>query len=210
MNRPSRSSVSPGVIKLRRTLGSVREERAADAELMQAFARREPQAADELYRRFAPRVFGLGKVMLGDPSRAEDLVQDTFVKVWRGASSYEPARGSLDTWILLIARSLAIDTIRRRVLEARVTAQQEPMEEARSGSEPERVAETLDLAARARHAMQRLSPEQRAALELAYFGGKTSTEVAELEGIPVGTAKTRIRTALIRLREALEVDSRDV
>ena len=188
----------------------MRDERAADAELMEAFARRDPSAADELYRRFAPRVFGLGKVMLGDPSRAEDLVQDTFVKVWRAASSYEPARGSLDTWVLLIARSLAIDTIRRRVLEARVTAQQDPMDEATSGSEPERFAETMDLAARARQAMGGLSPEQRAALELAYFGGKTSTEVAELEGIPIGTAKTRIRTALIRLREALEVDSRDV
>jgi len=198
------------VIKVRRTLASVREERSADADLMRAFAQRDQAAADELYRRFAPRVFGLGKVMLGDPSRAEDLVQDTFVKVWRASTSYEPARGSLDTWVLLIARSLAIDTIRRRVLEARVTAQQDRFEEATSGSEPERVAETLDLAARARHAMQRLSPEQRAALELAYFGGKTSTEVAELEGIPVGTAKTRIRTALIRLREALEVDSRDV
>jgi len=210
MNPPLGSSVSPGVMKLRRTLAAVREERVADAELMHAFARRDSAAADELYRRYAPRVFGLGKVMLGDPSRAEDLVQDTFVKVWRGAASYESARGSLDTWILLIARSLAIDTIRRRVLEARVTAQQEPMQEATPGSEPERMAETMDLAARARHAMQRLSPEQRAALELAYFGGKTSGEVAELEGIPVGTAKTRIRTALIRLREALEVDSSDV
>jgi RNA polymerase sigma-70 factor, ECF subfamily len=181
-----------------------------DPELMRAFAGREPGAAEELYRRFAPRVFGLGKVMLGDASRAEDLVQDTFVKVWRVADSYEPSRGALDTWVLLIARSLAIDTIRRRVLEARVTAQQEPPQEATDGSEPEKRAEIQDLAERARQAMSALSPGQRAALELAYFGGKTSTEVAELEGIPVGTAKTRIRTALIRLREALEVDTHEM
>jgi RNA polymerase sigma-70 factor (ECF subfamily) len=181
-----------------------------DPELMRAFAGREAGAAEELYHRFAPRVFGLGKVMLGDASRAEDLVQDTFVKIWRVADSYEPSRGALDTWVLLIARSLAIDTIRRRVLEARVTAQQEPPQEATEGSEPERRAEIQDLAERARQAMSALSPGQRAALELAYFGGKTSTEVAELEGIPVGTAKTRIRTALIRLREALEVDSHEM
>jgi len=183
---------------------------AGDPELMLAFARRDAGAAEELYRRFAPRVFGLGKVMLGDASRAEDLVQDTFVKIWRVAGSYEPSRGALDTWVLLIARSLAIDTIRRRVLEARVTAQQEPPQEATEGSEPEHRAEIMDLAERARRAMRALSPGQRAALELAYFGGKTSSEVAELEGIPVGTAKTRIRTALIRLREALEVESSEM
>jgi RNA polymerase sigma-70 factor, ECF subfamily len=193
---------------MHRTLARVSDR--GDPDLMRAFAARESGAAEELYRRFAPRVFGLGKVMLGDASRAEDLVQDTFVKIWRVANSYEPSRGALDTWVLLIARSLAIDTIRRRVLEARVTAQQEPPQEATEGSEPERRAEIQDLAERARQAMSALSPGQRAALELAYFGGKTSTEVAELEGIPVGTAKTRIRTALIRLREALEVDTHEM
>jgi RNA polymerase sigma-70 factor (ECF subfamily) len=175
-----------------------------DTELMTAFARRDQGAADELYRRFAPRVFGLGMVMLGGAAQAEDLVQDTFVKVWRKAESFESARGSLDTWVLLIARSLAIDLLRRRVLEARILAQEQHATEVSDEPGPDRVAETVDLTERARLAMQALSPQQRAALELAYFGGKTSVEVAELEGIPVGTAKTRIRTALIRLREALE------
>jgi RNA polymerase sigma-70 factor (ECF subfamily) len=143
-------------------------------------------------------------VMLGNAAQAEDLVQDTFVKLWRNSGRYDPSRGSLDTWVLLIARSLAIDLIRRRVLEARVLAS-EGRQEAPAEPGPEDQAETQDLADRARKAMIALSPEQRAALELAYFGGKTSAEVAELEGIPVGTAKTRIRTALVRLREALEV-----
>jgi RNA polymerase sigma-70 factor (ECF subfamily) len=180
-------------------------ENIADFELISAFARRDPRAAEALYSRFAPRIFGLGLVMLGSPSQAEDLVQDTFVKVWRKADSYEPTRGSLDTWVLLIARSLAIDTIRRRVLETRILASHEEPEVSREPG-PEEQAETTDLANRARRAMIGLSPGQRAALELAYFGGKTSTEVAELEGIPVGTAKTRIRTALVKLREALEVN----
>jgi RNA polymerase sigma-70 factor, ECF subfamily len=171
---------------------------------MRAFARRDPRAADELYARFAPRVYGLGMVMLGNAAHAEDLVQDTFVKVWRNAHAYDPSRGSVDTWVLLIARSLAVDLIRRKVLETRILASQETPEVAPDAG-PEEHAENRDLADRARRAMESLSPGQRAALELAYFGGKSSTEVAELEGIPVGTAKTRIRTALIKLREALEV-----
>ncbi len=192
-----------------RTLAGVAEDSRSDVELVRAFARRDGAAAGELYRRFAPRIYGLGMVMLGNPPQAEDLVQDTFVKVWRKADSYEEARGSLDTWVLLIARSLAIDLLRRRVLETRILAGQEHRSEASEDPGPERYAETMDLADRAKRAMNALTPQQRAALELAYFGGKTSSEVAELEGIPVGTAKTRIRTALIRLREALEVD-RDV
>jgi RNA polymerase sigma-70 factor (ECF subfamily) len=177
-----------------------------DTELVAAFLGHDQNAAEELYARFAPRVFGLGIVMLGSPSQAEDLVQDTFVKVWRKADSYDQSRGSLDTWVLLVARSLAIDLIRRRVLETRILATHEEPSEASQAPGPEEHAETRDLADRARRAMADLSPGQRAALELAYFQGKTSAEVAELEGIPVGTAKTRIRTALVRLREALEVE----
>lgn len=178
---------------------------SADADLVRAFARKDTKAAEELYRRFAPRVFGLGLVMLGNASQAEDLVQDTFVKVWRKVGSYEGSRGSLDTWVLLIARSLAIDLLRRRVLEVRTAQAQAPRSEASAEPGPDEQAETTDLADRAKRAMATLSPSQRAALELAYFSGKTSAEVAELEGIPVGTAKTRIRTALVKLREALEV-----
>jgi RNA polymerase sigma-70 factor, ECF subfamily len=184
----------------------VREARRSDAELVRAFARKDPWAAEELYSRFAPRIFGLGIVMLGSPSYAEDLVQDTFVKVWRKLDSYEASRGSLDTWVLLIARSLAIDSIRRRVLEIRILTSQGEAGEASSEPGPEDRAETRDLAERARRAMGSLSAGQRAALELAYFGGKTSAEVAEVEGIPIGTAKTRIRSALIKLRDALEVE----
>ena len=185
---------------------SGRDERS-DAELMRAFVHREPGAADVLYGRFAPRIFGLGMVMLGNASQSEDLVQDTFVKVWRKAESFDANRGSLDTWVLLVARSLSIDLIRRRVLETRILATQHEPSEISPAAGPEELAETHDLAGRARQAMSALTPGQRAALELAYFQGKTSTEVAELEGIPVGTAKTRIRTALVRLREALEVEA---
>lgn len=175
----------------------------SDAALMRAFISRDPRAADELYGRFASRIYGLGIVMLGSDAAAQDLVQDTFVKLWRTASSFDAVRGKLETWVLLVARSLAIDSLRRRVLESRSLERVGEPVEVDSSPGPEQQATTADMAGRARKAMATLSPEQRAALELAYFGGRTSGEIAEIEGIPVGTAKTRIRTALLRLREAM-------
>ena len=175
----------------------------SDAALMRAFASRDERAADTLFERFASRIYGLGIVMLGGDAAAQDLVQDTFVKLWRNADRYDTSRGKLETWVLLVARSLAIDALRRRVLEVRsLEATAKPREDDPSAG-PEELAATGDLADRARRAMERLSPEQRSALELAYFGGRTSAEVAEMEGIPVGTAKTRIRSALLRLREEM-------
>lgn len=181
-----------------------------DAALMRAFASREPAAAGELFERFASRVYGLGVVMLGNDAAAEDLVQDTFVKLWRSAERYDASRGKLETWVLLVARSLAVDALRRRVLDARTVERSTPASETATDPSPEELAELVDLSARARRAMSDLAPGQRAALELAYFGGKTSAEVAELEGIPLGTAKTRIRSALLKLRTALEEQTRDV
>jgi DNA-directed RNA polymerase specialized sigma24 family protein len=91
--------------------------READASLMVALLRKEPAAAEELYARYASRIYGLGLVLLRNKADAEDLVQDTFLKVWRTGSRFDSGRGSLDVWILLIARSLAIDLLRRRNLE---------------------------------------------------------------------------------------------
>ena len=178
----------------------------ADQRLMRAFAQRDHEAADTLFRRFAGRIYGLGLVMLGNDAAAQDLVQDTFVKLWRSADRYDRSRGALETWVLLIARSLAIDAIRRRVLEARTLERSDPPPEAAQEPGPDDQAVTRDLTEQARRAMARLPPEQRAALELAYLGGKTSTEISDLEGIPIGTAKTRIRAALLRLREAMATE----
>ena len=178
----------------------------ADQHLMRSFASRDPGAAEALYGRFAGRIYGLGLVMLGNEAAAQDLVQDTFVKLWRSAERYDRSRGKLETWVLLMARSLAIDAIRRRVLEARTLEQAERPSEADQRPGPDERAVTVDLTERARRAMSSLPSEQRAALELAYLGGKTSAEISDLEGIPIGTAKTRIRAALLRLRETLAPD----
>jgi RNA polymerase sigma factor (sigma-70 family) len=174
-----------------------------DQRLMRSFAARDPLAADALYQRFAGRIYGLGLVMLGSDAAAQDLVQDTFVKLWRSAERYDRSRGKLETWVLLMARSLAIDAIRRRVLEARTLEQIDRPREADQAPGPDEQAVTHDLTERAQRAMAALPPEQRAALELAYLGGKTSAEISDLEGIPVGTAKTRIRAALLRLRDQM-------
>jgi RNA polymerase sigma factor (sigma-70 family) len=176
------------------------DEPGSDQALMTAFVARDERAAGVLYDRFSSRVFGLGMVMLGNRQAAQDLVQDTFVKLWRTAARFDPERGRLETWVLLTARSLAIDILRRRVLEARSLQELGPPPVHDPSPGPDDLAADADMAARARRAMTTLSPEQRSALELAYFGGRTTAEVAALEGIPQGTVKTRIHAALLRLR----------
>jgi RNA polymerase sigma-70 factor, ECF subfamily len=182
---------------------------SSDQALMAAFVARDERAAGALYDRFASRVYGLGIVMLGNDHAAQDLVQDTFVKLWRTAARFDPERGRLETWILLTARSLAIDLLRRRVLESRSLQELGPPPVHDPAPGPDDLAATADLASRARRAMTKLSNEQRSALELAYFGGRTTAEVAALEGIPQGTAKTRIHAALLKLRAEMAKEADD-
>src|SRR6266571_8128565 len=132
-------------------------------QLMRSFATGDGAAAERLYDLYSSRVYGLGLVMLGNEAAAEDLVQDTFVKVWRNAERYDPARGSLDTWVLLMARNLAIDALRRRVLEARMIEASKPRDDSDPSAGPDAIAETTDLVGRARLAMTSLSDGQRAA-----------------------------------------------
>jgi RNA polymerase sigma-70 factor (ECF subfamily) len=177
-----------------------------DASLLVAFLRKDAEAADALYARYASRIYGLGLVLFRNTTDAEDLVQDTFLKVWRTGSRFDPVRGPLDVWILLIARSLAIDVLRRRTLETKKLASEPTRPEVSDEPDPERSAEHRDLIERARKAMDRLPPGQRSALELAYFGQHTSTQVAEREGIPLGTVKSRIRQGIATLRESFAED----
>jgi RNA polymerase sigma-70 factor (ECF subfamily) len=177
--------------------------REVDAKVMDAFLRKEHAAAGALHERYAARIYRLGLVLLRNRTDAEDLVQDTFLKVWRTGSAFDPLRGSLDGWILMIARGLAIDLLRRRTLEAKTLASERRHTEASDEPGPERYVENRDSIRRARRAMDRLPPTQRAAVELAYLGERSSTQVARLEGIPVGTAKSRIRKGIVAVREIL-------
>ncbi|HXJ62794.1 MAG TPA: sigma-70 family RNA polymerase sigma factor [Actinomycetota bacterium] len=173
---------------------------------MAAFLQKEGGAAADLYDRYAPRIYGLGLVLLKNPTDAEDLVQDTFLKAFRRGSAYDPDRGSLDTWMLLIARSLAIDLLRRRSLESRTLASEGPRADVADEPGPEHLAVQRDLVERARAALDRIPGKQRSAVQSAYLGDRSSSQVAALEGVPLGTAKSRIHKGVLALRRALVAD----
>jgi RNA polymerase sigma-70 factor, ECF subfamily len=177
--------------------------REVDARLMAALLRHESAAAEALYARYASRIYGLGLVLLKDRADAEDLVQDTFLKVWRTGSAFDARRGSLDVWILLIARSLAIDLLRRRTIETKRVSSLSSVTDVTVEPGPEWHTERRDLIERVLTSMRRLPPRQRSAVALAYLGERSSTQVAESEGVPPGTAKSRIRAGIATLRQTL-------
>jgi RNA polymerase sigma-70 factor (ECF subfamily) len=151
-------------------------------------------------------VLGHFRIPLHD---AEDLVQDTFLKVWRTGAAFDPVRGSLETWMLLVARNIAIDLIRRRTVEARKLSSQSRATEASDEGGPEWHAEVSDLFHRASQAMDRLPQRQRAVLELTYLGQRSTKEVAELMGIPRGTVKSRAHAGMAVLQKAFRDGGND-
>jgi RNA polymerase sigma-70 factor, ECF subfamily len=155
------------------------------------------QAMGALYDRFARRVYGLGVHQLGTQSLAEDLVQETFVRVWQSAPRFDAAKGSAATFIFTIARRQAIDVWRRR------SARPAEGAEAREESMPNGVDRLL-VGLAVREALDALSPPHREVIELAHGLALTQTEIAERLGIPLGTVKTRTYHALRALRTALQ------
>jgi RNA polymerase sigma-70 factor (ECF subfamily) len=148
-------------------------------------------------------VFGLAVTIVGDPRAAEDISQEAFVRAWRHAGAYDSRRGTVATWLLTITRNLAIDSVRVRrpvVIDPDSILAMNLSDGARL---PDELAALRDDADRLSAAMAQLPVEQRRALVMAGLLGHTAREVSEAEGIPLGTAKTRIRTALLRLRSAL-------
>jgi RNA polymerase sigma-70 factor, ECF subfamily len=181
--------------------GTVAAERAAAEEaqllaLVAAGSRDEPLA--ELYRRYAKRVYGVGFRLLGDTGLAEDLVQETFLRLWRSAPAFDPARGSVRTFLFTLARRAAVDLWRRRCGRL-VTVGSEP-EPLRDDDAFEALLLSLDV----RDALDGLSAKHREVLELHYRDGRTQQQIAELLAVPLGTVKTRTYHALRALRRALE------
>lgn len=175
----------------------------ADINVVQRLAAGDRDAVAELYDRHAARIMGLAIRIVRNSSDAEDVVQEVFSQAWRTAPNYQPARGSVAGWLLMMARSRAIDRLRSRL--TRHDADDRPdLDGLPADVAP--VSEQLiasQQVAHVREAMTALPVEQRTALELAYFEGLTQTEIAERTQTPLGTVKTRIRTALTSLRRSV-------
>ncbi|MGN6169386.1 MAG: RNA polymerase sigma factor [Solirubrobacteraceae bacterium] len=173
---------------------------------MAGFATGDRDAAVGFVRRFQSRVYGLAVTIIGDPTSAQDVAQETFVRAWRHASSYDARRGSVSAWLLTIARNLALDRARLKrsrpvdpeLLAARL--------ERKNGGDPVDEATTIADREKLRGLLLSLPEQQRRALVLATYFGRTAKEISELDGTPVGTVKTRIRDGLGKLRNRLEVE----
>jgi RNA polymerase sigma factor (sigma-70 family) len=178
-----------------------------DDALLDGLAAGDRDAAAEFVARFQRRVFGLAVTIVGDARTAEDVAQEAFVRAWRNANAYDARRGNVATWLLTITRNLAIDALRVRRPFAVDPESILSLNLAASGRGPDEIAGARDDARRVHAALAQLPAEQRRALVLAGLMGRTAREVSEIEGIPLGTAKTRIRTGLLRLRGVLTSES---
>jgi RNA polymerase sigma-70 factor (ECF subfamily) len=174
-----------------------------DEALLAGMAHGDQDAATAFVRRYQRRVYGLAVGMVGDPGMAEEVAQEALVRVWRHASVFDARRGSVAAWVLTITRNLVIDALRLR--RATPTDPDQLIGLGLVGTErsPEESAETSASVAGVRQALLTLPPEQRRALVLASFYGRTALEISEAESIPLGTAKTRIRAGMAKVRAAL-------
>jgi RNA polymerase sigma factor (sigma-70 family) len=180
---------------------------SSDEALLAGLAAGDRDASAAFVRRFQRRAYGLARTIVGDRGTAEDVAQEAFVRAWRYAGSYDARRGTVLTWLLTIVRNVAVDRLRLRQpepLDPDLLASKLQLHGTPARDEHADVLERGQL----RQALATLPGEQRRALLLAAYFGRTAAEVAELEAIPLGTAKTRIRTAMHRLRELELSDER--
>lgn len=180
----------------------VRPEAQEDAVLLREVARGSEIALEAIYNRYGPACYRLARRILADAHLAEDVTQQVFLALWQG-SGYDPRRGALSTWLLGITHHKAVDMVRheeRRRAERLGPAQAEI---AAAIPGPDDVAWESLRAMQARAALRELSGDHREVLLLAYYGGFTQTEIAEMTGLPLGTVKSRTLHAMRRLRETL-------
>jgi RNA polymerase sigma-70 factor (ECF subfamily) len=173
----------------------------SDGELIQRVGTGDREAFETLYERFARAVFGLALRRLGDREHAEDAVQDTFASLWRSAGSYRPERGPGGPWLYAVARNAIVDRARAR---REVTGEAPDVASTEAG--PDERAEAGWKAFVVHRAFAELPANERAVLELAYWGGLSQSEIADFLNVPLGTVKTRTRNGLSRLADMLESD----
>jgi RNA polymerase sigma-70 factor, ECF subfamily len=178
----------------------------ADEDLMQLMRRGDPRAFEAVYERHSGAAFSLAYRMVGRGNVAEDVVQEAFLSIWRSGARYERARGSVRTWVLGIVHHRAIDQLRRSSVHSKRRASDEGIEDRiESGERTDVEVARRDEAQAIRTAMESLPPEQSHVIELAYFGGFTHTEIADILETPVGTVKGRMRLGLEKLRHGLRL-----
>ncbi|MBJ6637947.1 MULTISPECIES: RNA polymerase sigma factor [unclassified Streptomyces] len=177
-------------------------ERLPDEALLSGLSTGDQELAVAFVRRFQHRVFGVAMAVTGDPQLAEDIAQQTFERAWRHAQIYDSRRGSVTTWLTTIAHNLAIDAVRARRTQAVAPEDLEALLGVVTET-PERWALADEASSQLRAALARLPREQARALVMAGVYGMTAQQIAEREKIPLGTAKTRIRAAMGKLRTTL-------
>jgi len=175
---------------------------SSDGDLLRALARSDQTALAGIYDRYRLILFGLVMRILHDRAEAEDVLQETFLQVWRRAGDFDEARGRPFTWLVTIARSRALDRLRASASRGRVAGEAAQMPHDDVGDAAEDALRSEQGKA-VRQALAELPSEQRRALFLAYFEGLTQTEIAARLGDPLGTVKTRMRSGMIKLRELL-------
>ena len=180
-------------------------ESAVLARLLKLSGRGDEAAFAELYDAMAARVFGLAVRVVRDPAQAEEVAQESFLEIWRSSGRFDPDRGSAVAWMLTIVHRRAVDRVRSAEAASRRDATYHETNQPVAHDATAEAAQASLEARRVRGALGSLTEVQRQAIELAYFGGYTHTEVASMLDLPVGTAKTRIRDGLIRLRDAMGV-----
>lgn len=180
----------------------VKSSKFSDADLLRALACGDETALGEIYDRYRLILFGLILRILHDREEAEDVLQETFLQVWRRADDFDEARGRAFTWLVTIARSRALDRLRAAASRVRIAAEAAtiPRDEVGDATDEAVQSEQANIL---RRALAALPEEQRHALLLAYFEGLTQTEIATRLRTPLGTVKTRMRSGMIKLRELL-------
>jgi len=175
--------------------------RLADEDLVELVYSGEARAFDVIYDRHSGPAFSLAFRICGSRARAEDVVQDAFLSIWRSGARYDRARGSVRSWVLGVVHNRAIDALRREAARgAGRTVEEKFADAVPSGEYTDTEVERRDDAERVRRALEALPGEQRKVIELAYFGGFTHQEITEMLSLPTGTVKGRMRLGLAKLR----------
>lgn len=185
-----------------------RNEYGDDYDLAVAIRRGEPDALEELYNRTSKRAFGLAYRILQDGAKAEDVIQEVFLTVWRNADRIDPSRGKISSYLMTMVHHKAIDLLRSDRSGIRETTLDLLQHQSSGGDVADRVLQSLGRDA-VREALTSLPDDQRTPVEMAFFQGFTHVEISEKLSIPLGTVKSRLRLAMERLRTALGVTQID-